>query len=89
LSLALRNTFAAKRLPVPAHILPLAPAFAEDEEKRRQWRAFVNRNELDAPAWSEIIARLRDFLEPPLQAMRSDETFDASWEPGGPWETNG
>jgi len=85
LTAALRNTFTAKGLSVPAHILPLSPAFAEDEEKQRQWRAFVGRNELDAPVWPEIIARLRDFLEPPLQAVREGASFDASWEPGGPW----
>jgi len=87
LTAALRNTFAAKGLSIPAHILPLSLAFAEDEEKQRQWRAFVSRDELDAPTWSEIIARLRDFLEPPLRAVWEGASFDASWEPGGPWRT--
>ena len=85
LTAALRNTFAAKGMSVPESILPLSSAFAADEEKRKQWRTFITRDELDAPTWSKLIPLLRDFLEPPLQAVRKDELFDAGWEPGGPW----
>jgi predicted nucleotidyltransferase component of viral defense system len=52
LTAALRNTFAAKGMSVPASILPLSSAFAADEEKRKQWRTFITRDELDAPPWS-------------------------------------
>ena len=86
LTTALRNTFEAKGRTIPNHILPLSSAFAKDDEKRRQWQAFINRNELEAPTWSKTISLLHDFLTLPLQAVRQKNIFNAAWSPGGPWK---
>jgi hypothetical protein len=32
-----------------------------------------------------VVERVRRFLRPPTDAIRSDEAFDQTWEPGGPW----
>lgn len=85
LTLAIGSTFKEKQLPVPERALPLEPVFGDNQEKQMQWRAFVRKGDLLAPDFPEIVAILHDFLSPPLQAIREEKPFEASWLPGGPW----
>ena len=85
LTLAMHSTFQKKQMSIPEKMLPLDPVFGDNREKQRQWQAFVRKGDLLAPDFPEIITILHDFLSPPLQAIREDTPFEASWSPSGPW----
>lgn len=88
LAQAIMATFSRRRTTL-ADVLPLALTveFSEDPGKQTQWRAFIKRNQL-APAdlsLPTVIAEIREFLQPPMNAAARGETFDFTWPPGGPW----
>ena len=85
LTLAMHSTFQKKQMSIPEKMLPLDPVFGDNREKQRQWQAFVRKGDLLAPDFPEIITILHDFFPPPLQAIREDTPFEASWSPSGPW----
>ncbi len=87
LSGAIRATFRRRRTALPtAAPLALTAEFAEDAAKRKQWKAFLRKSKLEASAGlTEVVAVLRDFLMPPVQALAGSELFELSWPPGGPW----
>jgi len=66
----------------------LTPAFADDETKVRQWRAFVRRDEISGVSVSlaEITAAIELFLMPPTRALVTGQAFGFHWLPGGPWQ---
>ncbi len=55
-------------------------------ERAAQWRAFVRRSRLPGDTFlAACLELLRAFLTPLLMALRSRQTFDRRWTPGGPW----
>jgi len=60
-------TFGRRRTLVP-HVLPvgLSDDFALDPLKRTQWKAFLDKNGLDAPPLAEVVAEIRRMVELPL-----------------------
>ena len=56
-------------LPVDAP-LGLSDEFARDAAKRAQWKAFLGKNRLDAPALDGVIAEVRRFVTEPLKLAR-------------------
>ena len=90
---ALQATFTRRQTAYPAHGLPaaLTAEFADDPLKNRQWTAFRGKTRLTlpAPALPEVIARLRAFLQPPLQALSENRPFPLIWSPGGFWQDAG
>ncbi len=90
---AVQATFARRDTSLPKDVpVGLAEEFATDAGKQAQWRAFVRRGRLAEEAeLEEVIASLRAFLLPVLEAARVAPTHTASaleqrWEPGGPWK---
>ncbi len=51
----------------------LTPQFATDATKQTQWREFLRKNFLTAPAVPDIVQALRDRLATPLQIVREDQ----------------
>jgi Nucleotidyl transferase AbiEii toxin, Type IV TA system len=41
----------------------LSEQFAQDRQKQNQWRAFIKRNQLDAPSLDDVVAFLRKALD--------------------------
>ena len=86
---AVQATFERRKTPIPAETpLGLTPEFAEDVDKVRQWKAFVEKSETapPIPTLDEVVGVLREFLCPALDAARfSGEEFGQLWQPGGPW----
>ncbi|MCC6446019.1 MAG: nucleotidyl transferase AbiEii/AbiGii toxin family protein [Armatimonadetes bacterium] len=86
---ALRATFTRRHTGFPAGGLPaaLTEAFIEDATKERQWRGFVGKTALrkEADALPQVIAALRAFLQPPLEALAERRPFDRHWSPDGHW----
>ena len=92
LSQALRATFDRRRIPLPIEMpLALTPVFAEDRVKQAQWAAFVRKSRLAAPGLTlpSLIPLLAAFLLPPVWAAAQEQTFAATWVPGGPWRGAG
>lgn len=59
LAQAIAATFARRATPLPAELpIGLTAAFALDKTKRLQWRAFLDRSRLEAPALEETVAEI-------------------------------
>jgi len=69
---AIAATFQRRRTALPVGVpLGLSDEFARDATKRTQWKAFLGKNRLDAPALDEVIVEIRDFVAEPLHLARS------------------
>ena len=88
LASAIRATFDRRATIVQAKVPDgLHDHFARDEDKRRQWSAFIGRELLliTAPSLEETINEIADFVLPPMKAVSSDKDFKSRWTDGGPW----
>lgn len=82
------RTFARRATPVPSVPLEgLSDAFARDPLHAGRWRAFLDKGGLRAAEddFVRVVAAIRDFADPVLDAVRAQSPFDRQWEPGGPW----
>ena len=71
---AIAATFARRRTALPLGVpLGLSEEFARDAVKLAQWKAFLRKNRLDAPALEEVVAEVRNFLAEPMRLAR-DQT---------------
>ncbi len=89
LAKAIQAAFARRKTSLPeAPPVGLQQEFAEDKIKQTQWRAFVRKFQIeeDAHSLDEIVAFLRSFLMPLVQALLHKKAFDKSWTPAGPWQ---
>lgn len=60
---AIAATFARRSAPLPQHLpLGLSDAFAQDATKVQQWKAFLRKNKLQAPALDAVMDELRPLL---------------------------
>lgn len=88
LTSALIRTFERRNTPLPNSLpLALTPEFFLDDQKMRQWKAFLNRAGLGMqPELSEVAAFIADFVMPLIEKCSRGEAFDGSWQAGGPWQ---
>ncbi|MGH9337659.1 MAG: nucleotidyl transferase AbiEii/AbiGii toxin family protein, partial [Vicinamibacteria bacterium] len=85
---AFRATFNRRATPFPAEPpAALAAAFYSSEERGRQWRAYVSRNDLSGVPldFVQIGDRITRFLAPTWQHSVSGEIRAGDWRDGGPW----
>jgi hypothetical protein len=87
LAMAIVKTFAHRDTPIEPATVAFSQAFAQDAIKQTQWKAFVRKAALkDAPTdLAEVVARIRDFLQPVAKAAAAGESFDKRWRSPGPW----
>lgn len=89
LATAIRATFDRRGTVVPTTPPDgLSQEFASDQDKQRQWAAFVRREPLliAAPNLGETINAIAGFALPLIMAVASGAGFDFIWNDGGPWE---
>jgi len=89
LAQAIAATFARRGTQIPTEQpIGLSDRFAEDDQKRTQWGAFVRRTKLpDAPAdLGDVLGLVRQFVDPPLSAADAADRFSARWTPGHGWQ---
>lgn len=86
---AIQATFNRRRTPIPETIpTALTEDFHDDISKQKQWNAFISKGGLAAtPPLVELIASLRTFLMPPVDALGAGKPFRQQWIPPGPWRT--
>ena len=85
---AVRATFHRRGTEIPKTLpIALSNEFATDEYKVTQWKAFLERNQLQGEEreLSQVVDELREFLVPVIQASESSDGFDKLWPEGGPW----
>ena len=86
---AIQATFERRKTPIPDSLpVGLTVEFSDDTEKGRQWRAFADKVEAEAPVpeLQNVLHLLREFLAPPLEAARtSGAKFNRLWRTDGPW----
>jgi predicted nucleotidyltransferase component of viral defense system len=86
---ALRRTFARRTTAIPVEApLALTTEYAEDKAKKKQWAGFMNRLQPTTRdlTLTEVIAALREFLQPVATAIATGATFNRVWRPAGPWQ---
>lgn len=88
LSRALQATFKRRKTTLPSETpIALTTAFARDQNKHKQWQAFLMKNRI-APARTDfvrVVAMIRKFLLPPAAALVQQQKFKKVWPAGGPW----
>ena len=84
---AVQATFERRRTLLPEAIpTALTDTFHQDESKQKQWKAFISKGGLtETPSMPSIMAVLRNFLLPLIEAASSNEPLRKQWTPGGPW----
>ena len=85
LARAVRSTFERRHTPIIFPIPALDEAFA-DTARETQWRAFLRRIQMVEPqTLREAIHVIAPFALPVLESIADAESFEAHWEPEGPW----
>ncbi len=84
---SIAHTFRRRGTPIPDGTpVGLTEQFVAAPERAAQWRAFVRRGRLGADLdLVALLGPLRDFLMPPLSAVRQATPFTLTWARGGPW----
>jgi hypothetical protein len=79
---SISTTFQSRKTPLPADIpVGLSDDFAQ--EKQTQWKALLNRLSSERTSlleFTQVIAKLRNFLLPPLSAARNQSAFSCVWK---------
>lgn len=84
---AIKATFERRDTQIPIDTpLALSDEFANDVDKNIQWKAFINRNNLEDIDFPQLIKALRDFLLEPVQAAVVGKTFKPKWVKNKRWE---
>jgi predicted nucleotidyltransferase component of viral defense system len=79
LARAIHATFQRRKTELPESTpTGLTIAFATDAQKQKQWRAFLDRNRLDAPSLDIVVKELVEFLQQPLALARDFGTRRSS-----------
>jgi Nucleotidyl transferase AbiEii toxin, Type IV TA system len=80
LAKAIARTFKRRRTVIPETPFAVTPEFYADRVKQTQWRAFLSKSGLDAPAaFPEVGDFLRTFLVPVLSTARTGGTGQRRW----------
>jgi Nucleotidyl transferase AbiEii toxin, Type IV TA system len=89
---AVRATFRQRQTELPTTGVPLAltAEFYKDQNKVKQWRAYVNKNKpyVAQAELKDIADRLRAFLVPVIRSVRESRVFHGSWAPAEGWKLN-
>jgi len=91
LAAAIQATFNRRQTGIPNTIpIGLSEEFVTDEHKIRQWKAFLERSQLEGSPieLSRVIDELRTFLMPAVNSLATADDFNRSWDKGGPWAAN-
>lgn len=89
LSRAIAATFKRRRTAFPEGIpIGLSDEFINDDQKNKQWLAFLRKNALDLMLLATVISDLREFLVPVLVAAAKSSGHDMAWRAGLGWRKN-
>jgi predicted nucleotidyltransferase component of viral defense system len=87
---AIRATFERRRTSLPAGTPDaLSPEFAESRTNQSRWQGFLGRTAIamTPEPFPAVLAKIREFVLPPTQALTTGNSFEGMWPQGGPWRT--
>lgn len=80
LARAIAATFARRGTALPGEApVALTARFGADPAKQRQWRGFLTKNRIDAPALDEAVALIHALLWPATQVAATGSAATATW----------
>jgi hypothetical protein len=83
---AIAATFERRRTAVPQGLpIGLSDEFINDDQKGKQWQAFLRKNVLDPMSLDDVIVDLREFLSPVLGSAASSTELHMDWRAGEGW----
>lgn len=83
---SIRATFSRRKTTLPDESpVGLTETFAHDDQKQKQWKAFLGKNGLEPVPLEEVVSFLAGFLMPVARAAYNDDPFTYHWPAGGPW----
>ena len=84
---AIRHTFEARGLEVLPEPECFSARFVQDESKIAQWKGFIRKSRLgESPAdFSQVVERVRLFLQPIAIGIVEHRPAAMTWPPGGLW----
>jgi hypothetical protein len=88
LSKAIGNTFQTRGTELPdSKALVFTPEFFNDDDKKKQWAAFCNKNRsyVADVALETVCSEMAAFLSPVLDTLKHRSNFKKNWPIGGPW----
>lgn len=86
LTLAVAATFDRRGTEVPQGVpMGLSDEFIEDDQKQKQWQAFLRKNALVAMPLAAIVNDLRRFLLPVLASASVAAALDQGWKAADRW----
>lgn len=89
LSRAIVATFERRRTAFPEGIpIGLSDEFSNDDQKNKQWLAFLRKNALDPMPLATVVSDIREFLLPVLVVAASSGRHDMAWRAGEGWRKN-
>ncbi len=89
LSRAIAATFERRRTVFPEGVpIGLSDEFINDDQKNKQWLAFLRKNALNPMPLATVISDLREFLLPVLVAAAKSSRHDMAWQAGLGWRKN-
>ena len=81
MSRAVKDTFERRGTDVSGADYIFSEEFAENKNKQKQWQAFLRKNNLNSPGeFTEIMAHLKHFLNPVVEAIRQESAFNQVWD---------
>ncbi|CAH1906113.1 conserved hypothetical protein [Candidatus Nitrotoga sp. HW29] len=89
LSRAIVATFERRRTAFPEGMpIGLSDEFINDDQKNKQWLAFLRKNALESMPLVKVIGDLREFLLPVLAGAATSSRHDMAWRAGEGWRKN-
>lgn len=85
---AITNTFAGRKTALPVSMPTVfTPEFYDNEAKKQQWLAFLekNRSYVQAITLQEAVGEIERFVMPLVTLAEDEHPEQGIWPPGGPW----
>ena len=85
LSEAIHSTLARRRTEI-MDFDELLAEIMENKQIETQWRAFIRKSQVEAPAsFTDILVPIGTLLAPVLSALKQGRRKSGAWKPSGPW----
>jgi hypothetical protein len=84
---AIEKTFEKRKTPLINEPTVFNLTFMKDDTKQAQWKGFIEKAKLtDAPlSFEDVVAGIKDFLQPIIDSIINNRTFQSFWAAAGPW----
>ncbi len=90
LTQAVIATFESRRTALPNGMpIGLSDEFVQDDQKKKQWLAFLRKNALEPMSFVTVISDLREFLLPVLAAAATGGRHEMIWLAEAGWSKSG